>query len=432
MKNKMQEPYTEVQMKKDIDLALQNAPAVAEAFDTTTPEFDTFVSGLQANLSNHGVMPTDFDAQILQMYPNGESQEGEARLKFIALRTALKIAEGWRNLEEITTPVHITLVQALYHEEERIKSRSKENPHGEGSLDYKMDILQQMRSQNPNISFSVILVDDGCDRGSGKVAQDIIDNSAIKGVDAQVYFLEEGINSNDPELPSGITKGKDSVKGGAMLYGFAKAKHVKAPEGAAHIIVDNDADLSIHPAQIPTLILPIIKGEALVAAGSRREPTSVKLIGEKRNKRGQLFINLWQSLLPNLASRITDTNRGFKAFHIDVIDDLLAEVEDRKFPYQIENLVVSLKHGYEVKAVPVSYIDSEALSTQEGNAAQTYLNQVKNILDMAQRHGEQFDVDLADIIDQLVEKGDEGEEVWRRIEEQCSTAEEVKAFFQEQ
>ena len=120
-----------------------------------------------------------------------------------------------------------------------------------------------------------------------------------------------------PSFPSGLTH-KDgprrSVKGGALLFGMRKA--LKHAAGGLHLLVDNDADLSVHPAQIGILIEDIVEGRAKAVAGSRREVDSVALIGPSRNTRGHLFIRIWQHWLPELAHVITDTNRAFKAFEV--------------------------------------------------------------------------------------------------------------------
>ena len=134
--------------------------------------------------------------------------------------------------------------------------------------------------------------------------------------------------------------------------------------------------------------------------------------------------------MPTLAARITDTNRGFKAVDANFVPTILQGVEDRKFPYQIELLLVGSQHGPEaVKPVAISYVDSEALSTQGGDAAvQTYLSQAQAILAMARRHGEPYDERLAAVIDELTANPN-GEQIWAEAEQQYAN---VAAFLANQ
>lgn len=89
-------------------------------------------------------------------------------------------------------------------------------------------------------------------------------------------------DNQDTDTPVGPTHkdGSDrSVEGGATLFGMRKALNDGAGQGR-HLIVDNDADLSIHPEHIGLLVEPILKHQAEAVAGSRREQDSVALIGD--------------------------------------------------------------------------------------------------------------------------------------------------------
>jgi len=200
------------------------------------------------------------------------------------------------------------------------------------------------------------------------------------------------------------------VKGGALLFGMRVAlKH--GAEGL-HLLIDNDADLSVHPAQIGILIEDIVGGRARAVAGSRREDDSVALIGPSRNTRGHLFIRVWQHWLPELARAITDTNRAFKAFESEALSKILPRIEIYTFPYQIELLQACITHGIPLNKRGIAYVDSEAASTQDGaEITETYLNQVRQIIDIARRYGE---LDEDDELARFFLAVSEAE--WQRIE----------------
>ena len=189
-------------------------------------------------------------------------------------------------------------------------------------------------------------------------------------------------------------------------------KALKAETEGLHVVVDNDADLSIHPQQLGLLVEPIAAGDAQAIAGSRREEDSVALIGGSRNTRGQLFIKIWQHFLPDLAKTITDTNRAFKAFSSDALSRILDKIEIYTFPYQIELLQACISNGVPLQKRGIAYVDSEAASTQQGESiTETYLNQVHQIIDIAKRYRT---IDSSDPLMTLLEGISESD--WQQIE----------------
>ena len=204
----------------------------------------------------------------------------------------------------------------------------------------------------------------------------------------QVLSLRDAIDQPDPMLPPGLTHKdgpKRSVKGGAVLFGMRKAL-TEEVEGR-HILIDNDADLSIHPAQIGLLIDDIVHHGFSAVAGSRREEDSVATIGGSRNVRGRLFIEIWQHFLPQLAERIRDTNRAFKAFDSTALSQFIDDIQTYTFPYQIEVLQACVARDIPLTPRGIGYLDSEAASTQQGeNITETYLHQIHQIIAIARHY----------------------------------------------
>jgi hypothetical protein len=291
-----------------------------------------------------------------------------------------------------------------------MQSREK-HPHGENSLQTKVECIRYFESLNGNFKGRVFVIDDECPNGSGKMAEEIL--NGYPGSPHRVFYLGSAIDDDDPDLPLGITH-KDgqnrSVKGGAALFGMKKA--LQYTGGDLHIIVDNDADLSVHPMQFGLLIKDIVNDKAKAVAGSRREDDSVALIGAGRNKRGSLFIRIWQHFLPELASKITDTNRAFKAFESKALEKILPSIQIYTFPYQIELLQACISNGIPLVRKGIAYLDSEAASTQSGvNVTETYLNQYRQIIDIARRYNTIEDTDgLMEYFLSI------SEEEWRNIE----------------
>lgn len=150
------------------------------------------------------------------------------------------------------------------------------------------------------------------------------------------------------------------------------------------IIVYTDADLSTHLGQLMLLVDPLLNQNKTVAIGSRREPNSVVIKKGARNDRGKLFIYLWKRLIPNLGD-IIDTQCGFKAFRAEIIPEIIEDLIENKFAFDIELLLKAelLKKDSIIK-IPIAWIDSEEASTTTD--IQPYLPMLKSIVKMSKKY----------------------------------------------
>ena len=390
-----------------MEYLIEKAPLITEAYDTSTLVFRNYLEEVIDWFDTQG---EDYVALDNEARVNAKNEETTG------FRIALKIAESRRILRSIDQPVTITLLNPVYKETERMQRRV-EHPYGEDSLRFKMNALKRLEELNTNLSCRLLIIDDGCPEGSGEMAQAILEEEYPEAVArgmAGVYFLSQAIDEKDPDLPPGLTH-KDgdnrSVKGGAILFGMRKAL-ADEPARGRHIIVDNDADLSIHPEQVGLLLEPILQGQAEVVAGSRREVDSVALIGASRNTRGNLFIKIWQHLLPQLGAQVIDTNRAFKAFTSTALSTIIDRLHIYTFPYQIELLQAAISAGIAVEKRGIAYVDSEAASTQQGDTiTETYLHQIHQIASIARRYRT---IDPSESVLNFLESI--GEDEWQKIE----------------
>ncbi len=129
---------------------------------------------------------------------------------------------------------------------------------------------------------------------------------------------------------------------------------------------------------------PILKQKKSVAIGSRRENTSVVIKKGTRNNRGKLFIYLWKRLLHPL-NDIIDTQCGFKAFKKEMLVQIIDNLIERKFAFDIELLLKSeLIQNNSIAKVPIAWIDSEEASTTTD--IQPYLPMLKSIAKMYEKY----------------------------------------------
>lgn len=360
------------------DALIAHCPSVGEAYDTSTDHFAAYVDRVEQELG------TDQPQLLAELDGHPAARSTDA----IGLRIALKIIESRAAIRSLSEPVVVTLLNPVYKETGRLQPRHR-HPHGEDSIRYKAAALDRISRLNPDVATRLVVIDDGCPDGSGEMAAEIL--ADLPGWDDrhEVLFLEEARRQGDPHVPPGLTAKngeRRSVKGGAVLFGMRRSLSIDTD--CRHVIVDNDADLSILPDQLGLLLRGIVDDGLGVVAGSRREPDSVALIGPSRAARGSLFISIWQHLLPELASTIVDTNRAFKAFDSGALARIIDDVETYTFPYQVEVLQAAVTRGIPLAPQAVAYVDSEAASTQQGETiTETYLNQVRQIADIARRYG---------------------------------------------
>jgi glycosyltransferase involved in cell wall biosynthesis len=134
--------------------------------------------------------------------------------------------------------------------------------------------------------------------------------------------------------------------GSACLAGLAHLAATGPPE----VVVFIDADYSDHPEELPSLVAPILAGEADLVIGSR-------ILGKR--ERGALLPqaragNLVACLLVRwlYGHRYTDLG-PFRAVRWEALERL--RMADPDFGWTAEMQVKALRHGLAVAEVPVSY-----------------------------------------------------------------------------
>ena len=297
----------------------------------------------------------------------------------IFILLALKIAKSKILASKISEPLFISVVFAVYKEHNRIK-KNNEHPHGEDFLLKKVSQMEWLFKDQPNINWELLIVDDGCPENSGKIAQSIINNNQLKDK-VHVLYLSDAIEKQLAPANS-INATSDSQKGGSIVYGMWYAVQQKRAKN--HVVVYTDADLSTHLGQLMLLADPLVNNDKLVAIGSRREKKSVVIKKGTRNDRGKMFIYIWKRLIPNLED-IIDTQCGFKAFRAEIVPEIIEDLIEKKFAFDIELLLKThLLKSNSITKVAIAWIDSEEASTTTD--IQPYLPMLKQISKMYKKY----------------------------------------------
>jgi glycosyltransferase involved in cell wall biosynthesis len=131
-------------------------------------------------------------------------------------------------------------------------------------------------------------------------------------------------------------------QGAALRLGYRIAR-----EGGAKYIVTTDADGQYNPAEIESLVAPIVEGRADFVTGSRRMGSEETK--DPVRKAGVRFFALLVSALTG--QHISDTTFGLRAMRAEVT----GTVQLRQQQYQASELLIGvITHGFRVLEVPAT------------------------------------------------------------------------------
>ncbi len=185
------------------------------------------------------------------------------------------------------------------------------------------------RCETLNITFEIIISDDGSTDSTPKIAEDLISE------DPRVNYIRLKTNSG---------------RGEAVSRGFRTA--------SGQILAFMDIDLATNLDSLPDLI-NIIKNGADVAVGSRWLEDAVVKRSYYRK-----FISFMYNYFVRLIfdSKVKDHQCGFKAFKSNVAMELLNETEernDRLWAWDAELLILAQKKGYNIVEFPVRWHEAK-------------------------------------------------------------------------
>ncbi len=137
---------------------------------------------------------------------------------------------------------------------------------------------------------------------------------------------------------------------------FRRGKGASIREGLRYAsgdcVVTMDADGSNVPADLPSLIEPIMKGNADVVVGSRFEQQLAGSAQEPFIRRlGNAFFNL--AIFLSTGFPVTDSQSGYRAFSKQVL--ISVPTYTNGFEWETEMLLKVIKGGYRIVEVPIHY-----------------------------------------------------------------------------
>ena len=177
---------------------------------------------------------------------------------------------------------------------------------------------------------TLLVVDDGSPDGTGSIAD------GMAGADARIRVRHRSAKQG---------------LGRAYLDGFNVALNA-----GAEIVVQMDADWSHDPTVLPSLIAPIVAGEADLVIGSRYTPGGGVVdwgIGRRVISRGgSVFAKTVLRLSPS------DLTGGFKAWRASTLGAIPFDgVHAGGYVFQIEMTFRAAREGARVREVPITFRD---------------------------------------------------------------------------
>jgi glycosyltransferase involved in cell wall biosynthesis len=129
----------------------------------------------------------------------------------------------------------------------------------------------------------------------------------------------------------------------------------------AEYVVTLDADGQNDPAEIETMLQPLVDGEADFVVASRR-------LGEDKtgDRYRQVGVVFFARLLNTLTgARLTDTSNGFRALRAAVLADVLPFLQQDQYQ-TAELLITSLKRGWRVTERPTVWHERLSGASKKG------------------------------------------------------------------
>ncbi|MDO8603104.1 MAG: UDP-glucose 4-epimerase GalE [Candidatus Omnitrophota bacterium] len=294
------------------------------------------------------------------------------------LPEAKRLIHSYLVVYNIDRPLKIATVVSRYGGQIRIL-RPENHPLGENNLRLKLEQLEELYGINTNVYWELILVQDGDDRKPEDPLRRLrtIDmDRDIVLVEHPDYFASGRVRLYELDQQEKLRLG--SVRTGATTYGARQAIR-----NGADFVVITDGDVSAHIGQEGLLLEPQLKGEKIVAVGSRSASGSIvrgrKLIRRIISPGFNIFSRLFLSLGP-----IRDTQCGFKAYSRQVLEDILPVNKDNRFDIEFAynfsgevNLLWRARlSGYQLKEIPIAWFDTPTTTVKRSDI----INMAKGVL----------------------------------------------------
>ncbi|HEX4680580.1 MAG TPA: glycosyltransferase family 2 protein [Gaiellaceae bacterium] len=181
---------------------------------------------------------------------------------------------------------------------------------------------------------------------------EVIDRVSALPFEKQLVVIDDGSTDETPAILARLSEGRsDMVVIRQENRGKGAAIRAGIPRVMGDIVVMQDADMEYDPAEVPTLIQPIVDGHADVVYGSRLSGGRPQRAYLFWHLMGNRFLSLVTGILYN--TTLSDMETGYKAFKSDVLRSL--ELRENDFAIEPEITGRICKLNLRIYELPISY-----------------------------------------------------------------------------
>jgi glycosyltransferase involved in cell wall biosynthesis len=196
---------------------------------------------------------------------------------------------------------------------------------------------------------------------------------AVNGSSDNSFNIAEQISKEQSRVA--VKEIKESGRGQALKKYFAQS--------SADIFVYMDIDLAVDLKNIPDLIQPILRDEYDIAVGSR-------LLSDSKIDRS--FVRSLSSKMYNALSRkifncnFCDLQCGFKAIRAEAFRKIIPYIQDEKWFFDTEFLILANHFDFKIKEIPVDWKENryDLRKSKVKLIRDTFLF-IKNLLELKKR-----------------------------------------------
>lgn len=197
----------------------------------------------------------------------------------------------------------------------------------------------------------------------------------------EILVILDGCTDDTPRIVGEVAQGNGNViscsfprrlgKGGALLEAFKRTN--------SDVLLFSDADLSVPPSDLHMMI-DLTKNYDLVI-GSRYTRGSKVPVKEPfiRFLLGRGFNVILKTFFWRLRG-IRDTQCGAKAIKREVVEKILNDVFITGFAFDVNLIYSTLRHGFKVKEVGITWIYEEVGSKVSGNLVKLIIGMLFSII----------------------------------------------------
>jgi len=169
--------------------------------------------------------------------------------------------------------------------------------------------------------------------------------------DKSFHILKELSNKHHFRV---IQQTPNQGKGSAVIRGIKEA--------TGDYLIIQDADFEYDPRDIPSLIEPLIRGQADVVYGSRFKKNAFQV-----HRTYHYFVNRLLTLISNLLSDVylTDMETCYKVFNMDLIKSM--NLSSKRFGIEVEMTAYLAKVRVRIFEMPIRYYPRSRLQGKKIN-----------------------------------------------------------------